>query len=86
MQILLPLGSHAGEIVFHNGSPALVPSMTWQYWEPRAVSRLHMLPIPLPVSHQENSPIAWSSLKVGRSLKVGTCMYFVVEQHIQGFI
>ena len=59
----LPL---AGEILFHSGGSVMVPTMTWQYWEPRAVSKVHLLPIPLTITNEEDAPVISSSIRVSQ--------------------
>lgn len=54
-----------GEILFHNGSSQLVPTMTWQYWEPRTVTKLRVLPVPFNIISEEDTPaISSTTIKV----------------------
>jgi hypothetical protein len=57
-----------GEILFHSGSPHLVPTMTWRYWEPRSVTKLRVLPVPFNVAskEEEDAPAISSTVKVSQ--------------------
>ena len=46
-----------GNIVFHLGSGVVPPTMTWQYGEPRAITKLYILPVPFTITTEEDAPV-----------------------------
>lgn len=54
-----------GEIRFYCGSPTEPANMTWCYREPRIVSRVNILPVPLGITLGGDYPI---DIKVANNL------------------
>ena len=46
-----------GNIVFHHGNGGAPPTMTWQYGEPRAITKLYVLPVPFTITTEEDAPV-----------------------------
>ena len=46
-----------GNIVFHHGNGGILPTMTWQYGEPRAITKLSVLPVPFTITTEEDAPV-----------------------------
>lgn len=46
-----------GNIVFHHGNGGVPPTMTWQYGEPRAITKLYILPVPFTITTEEDAPV-----------------------------
>lgn len=46
-----------GNIVFHHGNGGFPPTMTWQYGEPRAITKLYVLPVPFTITTEEDAPV-----------------------------
>ena len=45
-----------GEVRFFTGDIQFPPHMIWQYREPRCVTRVHVLPVPLGILSHEDPP------------------------------
>ena len=55
--VVAPQVPQPGNIVFHHGNGATPPTMTWQYGEPRAITKLYVLPVPFTITTEEDAPV-----------------------------
>ena len=55
------------EIVFSSDFSDRPPTMTWKYPEPRALSAVELVPLPL------STPVLVNTLNMGEEYKVNTC-------------
>ena len=52
-----PQAPQPGNIVFHHGNGAVPPTMTWQYGEPRAITKMYILPVPFTITTEDDAPV-----------------------------